>query len=106
MEPKPQTDASVLSVILRLQLQPSAAMPKPLSLAAVNAAKAAALQASAEGNEEAAALPAPTAVAALPAPEGAFLTRCMQIVQGGKGLRIFEICFMQILIPSHLFAQQ
>lgn len=49
-------------------LQPSSAMPKPLSLAAVNAAKAAALQASAEANKDAAALPAPAAVAALPAP--------------------------------------
>ena len=63
--------------ILPVRAQPSAAMPKPLSLAAVNAAKAAAVQASAEANKEAAALPAPAAVAALPAPEGSIPARCM-----------------------------
>ncbi len=60
----------MLNLIRCLSSQPSAAMPKPLSLAAVNAAKAAAIQASAEATKEAAALPAPAVVAALPAPEG------------------------------------
>ena len=45
-------------------------MPKPLSLAAVNAAKAAAAQASVEASGEAAVLPAPAAVPAVPAAEG------------------------------------
>ena len=64
-----------------LLLQPSSAMPKPLSLAAVNAAKAAALQASADASAQAA-LPAPVPMPVLPAPTSTGLLQSWNMLGG------------------------